>query len=72
MRITVKVKLNSKIESVEIIDEKNLAIKVRARPIDGEANKRIIELLSEYYKVPKSRIEIVSGLKSKTKIIEIK
>jgi len=44
---------------------------VSVPPVEGRANQRIIELLSEYFKVKKSRITIISGLKSKEKTIQI-
>lgn len=39
--------------------------------VEGKANKALIEFLSEHYGVPKSRIEIIKGLKSRHKIINI-
>lgn len=38
---------------------------------DGQADKSLIELLSKYFKIPKSSIDIVSGLKVRNKIVEI-
>jgi uncharacterized protein len=44
---------------------------VTAPPEDGKANKKLIELLAEYFKVPKSQIRIVKGEISRNKIVEI-
>jgi len=44
---------------------------VSVPPIEGRANQRVIELLSDFFKVKKSQISIISGLKSKEKTIEI-
>ncbi len=41
-------------------------------PVDGKANASIIELLSKYFKRPKTSIEIVQGLQHKDKLIKIK
>lgn len=46
-------------------------IYVTAPPEDGKANKKVIELLAEYFKVPKSQIRIVKGEISRNKIVEI-
>ncbi|PIY84916.1 hypothetical protein COY76_04720, partial [bacterium CG_4_10_14_0_8_um_filter_33_57] len=35
------------------------------------ANKALIELLSDYFNIPKSSIFIISGSSSKTKIVDI-
>jgi len=44
---------------------------VTAPPEDGKANKKVIELLAEYFKVPKSQVRIIKGEISRNKIIEI-
>ena len=48
-----------------------LTIYLRAKPHDGEANAALIKLLSKHYRVGKTSIKIVSGAKSRKKIIEI-
>lgn len=71
MKITVLAKPNSKKESIELMPDGSFAIKVRAVPENNKANLRIIELLSEHFKVPKSRIEIISGHRGKKKIFNL-
>ncbi|MFH1049146.1 MAG: DUF167 domain-containing protein [Patescibacteria group bacterium] len=44
---------------------------VTAAPEKGKANKKMIELLAEYFKVSKSQIRIVKGEISRNKIVEI-
>jgi len=44
---------------------------LNAPAVDGKANKALITLLAEYFKVRKSRIEIIKGLKLKYKTISI-
>lgn len=51
--------------------EKTLILKTRARPVDGEANSALIKALSEFFKVPKSRITIVRWHTSREKVVEI-
>ncbi len=71
MKVTVIAKPNSRKESIEVLPDGSFAIKVNAVPEDGKANLRIIEMLSEHFKIPKSRIDIVSGHKGKKKIFSI-
>lgn len=71
MKITVIVKIKSKVETVEKASDNSYTVRVNAQPVKGEANLRIIELLSEYFKVPKTAISIVKGHLGKRKIIEI-
>jgi hypothetical protein len=37
----------------------------------GKANLRLIEVLSEYFGVPKSAIRIIKGWKTRNKTVEI-
>ena len=53
------------------MDEASLEVKVDERATGGRANKRLVEILSEYFKVPKSRISIVSGEKSRDKVVVV-
>lgn len=71
MKISVLAKTKSKIESVEEQDDGTYIVRVHAPPIEGKANERIRELLARHFGVPKSSIEIVSGLKGKKKIFKL-
>lgn len=71
MKIFVKLKPNSKHQSVKKAGDNSLSIKVKEPAKDGKANKALIDLLSEKLDVAKSRIKIKSGLKSRKKVIVI-
>jgi uncharacterized protein len=71
MKLTVKVKPNSRKNEVKLAEDGTLTICVSAPPREGRANQKIIELLSEYLNKPKRSISIVAGLKGKIKIVEI-
>ncbi len=71
MKISVSVKPNSKAEKVELLAENHYQVRVNAPPVEGKANERVIELLAEHFKVPKSRVQLCSGGKSKKKVFEI-
>ena len=72
MKYFIKVKTHAKEEKVEKISGSSLKISVKELPINNSANEEVIEILSKYFKVAKSQINIIKGLKSKNKIIEIK
>lgn len=48
-----------------------IKIKITAQPIDGKANKALVEFLAKQFKVPKSYFEIIRGETSKDKSILI-
>lgn len=48
-----------------------IKLKLRAPPVDGAANKAIIEYLSEILNIPKKNIEIKRGDLSRHKQVEL-
>ncbi|MEM2727054.1 MAG: DUF167 domain-containing protein [Archaeoglobaceae archaeon] len=70
MRISVRVKPNAKKSGVEKVGEEYVVF-VKAPPVEGRANAELIEVLADHFKVPKSKIRIVSGGRTKKKIVEI-
>lgn len=71
MKISVKVKPNAKEKKVEQLGADSFRVSVRVVPKEGKANQAMIELISEYFDVPRSRIRIIKGYAAKEKIIEI-
>jgi uncharacterized protein len=53
------------------MEDGSYIVRVRVPPEDGKANERICELLGEFFKKPKSGIKILSGHKSKKKIVGV-
>ena len=58
-------------ESVQQNEDGSLIVTTHSKPNNGEANKSLISLLSDYFSIPKTRISIISGHKSYKKIVEI-
>ena len=48
-----------------------IKVYLTAPPVDGKANEALVEFLAEHYGVRKSGIEIIKGLKSRNKVINI-
>ena len=68
--LQVVVRPNSKREGIE---EKNgiLYVRVKERAERGKANERLIEVLAEHFGVPKGRVRIIRGAKSRKKVVLI-
>jgi uncharacterized protein (TIGR00251 family) len=71
VKITVRVKPNARKNEVKQIDASNFVVSVSVPPVEGKANEKVIELLSEYFGKPKRSINILHGMTGKTKIIDI-
>ena len=53
-------------------DDTGIKIKLTAQPIEGKANKALVEFLSKQLKIPKTSIEILRGETSKDKTLLLK
>jgi uncharacterized protein (TIGR00251 family) len=71
MKINVTAKPASKKAYIKKVGNNEYIISVKEPPIKGLANLSIIAALSDYFKVPARNIRIVSGYRSRSKIIEI-
>jgi uncharacterized protein len=71
MKIQVKVKPNSRHQSILELEDGSFVICLKSPPIDGKANVELIKLLANRFDVPKSYITIKSGLSGKIKLIDI-
>jgi uncharacterized protein (TIGR00251 family) len=70
MKIQVKVKPNSKTEELSREGDSFIA-KVKEPPREGRANQAIIRLLADHYGVPQNQVRILSGFRSRNKVIEV-
>ncbi len=70
MIINVKVIPGAKKNEV-VSDGEGLKVRLSARPVDGKANAALVALLAEHFGVKKRQIEIIKGLQSRRKTINI-
>ncbi len=69
--IDVHIVPNSKQPFVKRLGDSAYEVRVDAAPRDGKANRRLVEILSDHFRVPKSGIFIVRGARSRDKTVEI-
>lgn len=68
----IKVKPNFRQNKFLVLqDDGNWLVHLTAQPVKGEANKQLIEYLSEILKIPKRKINIQKGSQSKFKKVEL-
>lgn len=70
MQIKIKVIPRAKKERIEKSDD-ILRVYINEPPVDGKANKKLIEVLARHLGVKKSQISIVSGETCRNKLINI-
>ncbi len=71
MKIFVIVKLRAKENKIEKIDNNHFLVFIKELPIKGQANKAITKLIARYFNTSMAQVKIVSGAKSKQKVIKI-
>ncbi|MFX0002920.1 MAG: DUF167 domain-containing protein [Candidatus Hodarchaeota archaeon] len=68
--INVKVKPNCKSQKI-VQNENFLRISLKSKPIQNKANIELVNLLKWRLNVSTNQIQIISGLKSKYKVIKL-
>ncbi|MFC1576251.1 DUF167 domain-containing protein [Candidatus Omnitrophota bacterium] len=71
MRAEVRVQPKSSKEAIVKLGEDSYKVYLHEPAIGGKANRKLVEILAEYFGTKKSAIKILSGLKTKNKVIEI-
>jgi len=69
--IKIRVTPNAKRPEIIELEDSSLKIKIKSPAHEGKANKELISVLSKHYNLPKSKIKIMSGEKSRNKIIKL-
>ncbi|MBD2177643.1 DUF167 domain-containing protein [Pseudanabaena sp. FACHB-1998] len=71
MKKSVKVKPNSKKQAIIEESDGSLTVHLKSPPVDGKANKELIELLAKKFDVPKSHITILVGFTGRNKLVNV-
>ena len=71
MKIFITIKPGSRVPGIEKISDNEYLVRVISPARRGKANKELIDLLSNFLKIPKGNIEIASGFRSRKKKVYI-
>ena len=71
MLLRIKVKPNSKTDEIIREADGSLKIKIRAQPVEGKANKYLLEYLAKVLGLPKSSLVLLKGESNSFKTLEI-
>ncbi|MBN2462126.1 MAG: DUF167 domain-containing protein [Dehalococcoidia bacterium] len=70
MKIKVKVIPNSKTEEV-VREGSGFLVRVKESAREGKANRAVVKLLADHFKVSRGSVVILSGFKNRNKVIEV-
>ena len=69
--IRVKVKPNSRVSTLEQVEDGTWLAQLRAAPVDGKANEELIALVASRFACRKSAVSITSGASGRIKLVRI-
>lgn len=67
--INIKVETCSSHHGIVGMHGEGLKVRLKSPPVEGRANKELIEVLSKGLGIPKKDIEIISGKTSRNKLV---
>ncbi|MBU1137045.1 DUF167 domain-containing protein [Patescibacteria group bacterium] len=72
MKIKVKVFPQAGKEEIIKKSDDSFEVWVKAKPIQGQANRAVARALAKYFNVSSDRIKLIKGFKERNKIFEVK
>lgn len=72
IRLAIKVQPRSARNMIAGEQSGMLKVKITAPPVEGAANKMLIDFLARYLKLPKQNIVIIKGDSSTHKLLELR
>lgn len=69
--VRIKVKPNSRIQSLSPEPDGSWRAQLRSPPVDGKANAELVALVAEHFGCPRSAVTIKSGLSGRSKLVRI-
>ena len=67
--LSVKVQPRSSRAGIAGVADGALKVRLHSAPVDGQANRELVETLAEAFGIPKSRVSVKSGGSARTKRI---
>lgn len=71
MKITIIAHPNARRPRIEEDLLGTLHVYVNAPPLEGKANRAVLEALASHFRIKKSQVQLISGLTSKLKVYDI-
>ena len=71
MLLRIKVKPNSKTDDIIKEPDGSIKVRIKAPPVEGKANKYLVEFLASYFGLSKSKVSLLKGESSQFKTVEI-
>lgn len=70
-RMQVKVRPNARVSALEELADGTWLARVKTPPVDGRANRELVELIARRFKLRKAQVSVKSGASGRMKLIQI-
>jgi len=71
VRLDIEVKVRASRSKVLGTKADRLSVALAAPPVDGAANQALIDTLAEYFELPRRRVTLIAGERSRRKVVEL-
>lgn len=71
IHLLIKVKPGSGKDEITVDAQNTISIKIKAKPIDGEANEYLIKYMAKEFNISKANIQLEKGATSRLKRIAL-
>jgi uncharacterized protein len=71
IKLLIKVKPNSSKDEISVDAGNNFTVKIRAKPVGGEANEYLVKYLAKEFDISRSLIQVEKGTVSRLKRVLI-
>jgi uncharacterized protein (TIGR00251 family) len=71
MLLRIKVKPNAKTDEISKQEDGSWRVKIKAPPVEGKANKYLVEFISGALNLPKSSVVLLKGETNSFKTLQI-
>jgi len=68
--IRVKVKPNSRTSDLQALPDGTYFARLKSPPVDGKANKELVELVAAHFGRRKTQVSVKSGAASRLKLVQ--
>ena len=69
--IQVRVKPNARVTSIEQLSDGTWLARVKARPVEGNANEELVGLIAQHFNRRKSQVSVRTGASGRVKLVQI-
>jgi len=69
IQLVIRVKPGASRDEITVDKEGNISVRIKAKPVDGQANDYLVKYLADEFNISRAKIQIEKGAKGRMKRI---